>query len=453
MRPSLAWESVWSSLPSEPGVYWFLNDDDDVLYVGKAKDIRKRIAQYRRYDQLPPKSQQLVTTATELKHEVLKSELEALLVEAELIRTHQPPFNILLKDDKSPLYIHITAEQFPRVYTRRKRDIIKNDYSGTIIGPLPSARKVKEVLGIARKMFPWCNKRRSQLPPVGERDVSDACFYYHIDQCPGVCTGEIAEEEYADIIDDLKRFLRGKKRAVVNDLRRRMKQQAAVENFEAAAQLRDRVEAIVDVTQRYHRLKPQLTLPTLKLSEREEGIIQLQRILSTYTSLPKQYPLDRIEGYDVSNIMGKAAAVGMVVFEDGAPAKEQYRLFNIRSIDTPNDYHMLKEALQRRQNHAEWGEPNLLVIDGGKGQLRGAHYAWTWTTPIISIAKDPDRLIIPKFERNRTNDPEQLIPDGYHVLNLPKDHLALKLIQRIRDESHRYSKRQHKRLRQRQLFQ
>ncbi len=299
-------------------------------------------------------------------------------------------------------------------------------------------------------MFPWCNKSRS-----GEREdrtVTDACFYYHIDQCPGVCTGEISEEKYTDIIDDLTRFLRGKKRSVVHDLKKRMQAHAEAEEFETAALLRDRIRSIVDVTQRYQKLKPQLTLPTLKLSQREEGIIQLQRILSTYTSLPKQYPLDRIEGYDVSNIQGKAAAVGMVVFEDGAPAKDQYRLFNIRSINTPNDYHMLKEALLRRQNHKDWGEPNLIVIDGGKGQLRGAHYAWTWSTPIISIAKDPDRLIIPKFDRKRTNDPEQLVPIGYHVLDLPQDHLALKIIKQVRDESHRFSKRQHTRLRQRQMF-
>ena len=436
-------------------MYWFLNDADDVLYVGKAKDIRKRIAQYRRYNQLPPKSQQLVTTATQLKHEVLPSELDALLVEAELIRTHQPPFNILLKDDKSPLYIHITNETFPRVFTRRKRDLIKHDYKGSIIGPLPSARKVKEVLGIARKMFPWCNASRRSLPEDEtniDADASKACFYYHIDQCPGVCTGEISVEEYSHIIDDLKRFLRGKKRSVVQDMRQRMHEHAEAERFEQAAQLRDRIDSIEAVTQRYRRLKPVLTLPTLKISEQEESIIQLQRILSTYTNLPKQYPLDRIEGYDVSNIQGKGAAVGMVVFEDGAPVKAEYRLFNIRTLDTPNDYHMLKEALLRRQNHPEWGDPSLLVIDGGKGQLRGAHYVWQGTTPIISIAKDPDRIIIPKLRRDRSNDTTQQLPYDYHVLNLPPDHLALRLIQRIRDESHRFSKRQHTRLRQRQMF-
>jgi excinuclease ABC subunit C len=231
-----------------------------------------------------------------------------------------------------------------------------------------------------------------------------------------------------------------------------MHDHAEAERFEQAAQLRDRIDAIEAVTQRYRRLKPVLTLPTLKLSEQEEAIIQLQRILSTYTNLPKQYPLKRIEGYDVSNIQGTAAAVGMVVFEDGAPAKQEYRLFNIRSLDTPNDYHMLKEALLRRQNHPEWGEPSLLVIDGGKGQLRGAHYAWQGTTPIISIAKDPDRIIIPKLRRDRANDTQQQLPYDYHVLNLPEDHLALRLIQRIRDESHRFSKRQHTRLRQRQMF-
>lgn len=430
-----------------------MDDADNVLYVGKAKNLKNRIASYKQWKLTTGKTRRMVFTATQLKHQVLESELEALLVEAELIRTHQPQFNILLKDDKTPLYVQFTDEEFPRVLTARKKDVQKKHLKGTILGPFQSAYKVKEVLGIARKIFPYCNGPRTANYGTPE---NRPCFHYHLDECPGACIGLVTKEEYRDTIQQLILFMKGKKKDVVRSIEQSMKDASEREDYELAAELRDRISEIKEVTEHSRKLRPDLALPRLKESLRAEGLIQLRRFLSTYMNYPKTYALTRIEGYDVSNIQGTNATVAMVTFVNGQPALDQYRLFNIRTLDTPNDFAMLQEALLRRQNHQEWGVPNLLVIDGGKGQLRSALKAWHWTVPVMSIAKKPDRLIFPIIPVSEKefdpSEPRNLDGLKYEELKLPPDHPALTLIQRIRDESHRFSKKQHTRLRQKSML-
>ncbi len=438
---------MWSSLPSSPGVYWFLDENDNVLYVGKAKNIKNRIASYKQWQQTFGKTRRLVFAAKKLKHQILESELEALLVEAELIRTHQPPFNILLKDDKSPLYIHITEDIFPKVLTIRKKEIEKGQLKGMVLGPFPSAFQLNEVLQIARRIFPWCNGSTS--------GKNSPCFYYHLDLCPGVCVGEVSPEQYQENIQQLVMFLKGKKKNVVKEIENEMKEAAAQENYEYAAELRDKVQLIKAVTEKSYKLKPdlQMQLPKLKESLREEGIIYLRRILTTHFALPKNYPLKKIECYDVSNIQGTNATVALVSFTDGAPDKKDYRLFNIKTPQTPNDFAMLQEAVIRRQNHLEWGVPSLLLIDGGKGQLRAVLKVWQWSVPVISIAKKPDRIIIPLLpERDKNEELISLVNLKYHELALEEGHPALTILQQLRDEAHRFSKQQHTRLRNKNMF-
>lgn len=440
---------MWSSLPSSPGVYWFLDENDNVLYVGKAKNLKNRIASYKQWKTTFGKTRKLVFHAKQLKFSVLESELEALLVEAELIRTHQPQYNILLKDDKSPLYVQITDEDFPRVLTIRKKEIDKGQAKGTILGPFPSAFQLNEVLGIARRIFPWCNGGKNARP----------CFYYHLDLCPGACVSEISTENYQENIRQLTLFLKGKKKSVVKEIEQEMKHASETEKYEYAGELRDRIQLIKAVTEKSYRLKPdlQLHLPKLKQSLREEGIIYLRRILTTHFSLPKNYPLTKIECYDVSNIQGTNATVALVSFKDGAANPEDYRLFNIKTLNTPNDYAMLQEALLRRQNHKEWGVPDLIVIDGGKGQLRAALRVWQWTVPVISIAKKPDRVIVPVFatDRHHTDDEgaeSRLKNLKYHELSLEEGDPTLTILQQLRDEAHRFSKKQHSRLRTKHML-
>jgi excinuclease ABC subunit C len=442
-----------------------------VLYVGKAKNLKNRITSYKQWQGTTGKTRRLVFHATKLKHQVLESELEALLIEAELIRTHQPQYNILLKDDKTPLYVNITNEQYPRVLMIRKKEVEKQSLSGTIFGPFQSGYQVKEVLHLARKIFPYCTANRG---PLYGTPKNSPCFDFHLDLCSGACIGRVTPEQYQETIEQLKLFLRGKKRDVVKTIEADMKDASAKEEYEYAAKLRDRIQLIKAVTQSTYRLKPELQLPKLKESLRAEGLIYLRRLLSIHFSLPKTYPLTRIEGYDVSNIQGTNASVAQVTFVNGQPAKDQYRLFNIRTLKTPNDFAMLQEALLRRQNHPEWGAPNLIVIDGGKGQLRAALKVWGWTTPVISIAKKPDRLIFPLFNiddkkapkkaSSKTSPKRKIVPENeftpahdlshltYHEVKLAENHPTLNLIQQVRDESHRFSKFQHKRLRDKNMF-
>lgn len=387
----------------------------------------------------------MVSQAVTVKHKILSSELQALLVEAELIRTYQPEYNTLLKDDKSPLYIEITDEQFPRVLKVRKKEIIKKKNLGTILGPFPSAYKVNEVLSIARKIFPWCNKKLAHENRRSE-ETGRACFFYHIDQCPGACIGKISADEYAQNIENLIQFLKGKKQLVTKKLEAQMQYHVENEEFEQAAIIRDQLKLIAEVTSAKHKLKPELTTAALKNKVSEDGVIYLQKILSQYLGLPKQYPLKRIEGYDVSNIQGTNPAVSLVTFTDGTADTDNYRIFNIKTLNTPNDYYMLQEALTRRQNHPEWGTPNLVLVDGGKGQVRAVLKVWEWNSPVIGIAKHPDRLVLPY------TDPDDKKKILYHLVKLEENHPTLKLIQQIRDDSHRFAQKQHKKKRLQKMF-
>jgi excinuclease ABC subunit C len=415
-------------------VYWFLSKDGEVLYVGKAKLLKNRVRSYTQLGRLNTRITQLVTTAHTLKFQVLESELEALLVEAELIRTHQPRYNILLKDDKTPLYIHITDEAFPRVLTLRKKEVMKRNPKGTILGPFPSAYKTKEVLKLVRTIFKWCRN-----PQEGK-----ACFYYHIELCSGACIGEISQADYQHDIKNLILFLRGKKHSVVKQLTQEMNILAGKELFEKAHIRKQQIAMIKEVTAK--KLQPNLTLPQLQLSRTAEGLTYLQKLLHDYLAIPKDWPLTTIEGYDVSNVQGTSPTVSLVTFTNGKPDTSKYKLFNIKTLDTPNDYGMMKEAISRRQNHPEWGRPNLIMVDGGRGQVRAALSVMKWDTPIIGLVKRPDRIVIPIIDATH----KQKIT--YQMIKLNDDHPTLNILQQIRDESHRFAQKQHKKLRLRKMF-
>ncbi len=407
-----------------------------MLYVGKAKNLKNRLRSYTQYDQLSERIQKLTNAAASLHIEPLGSELEALLIEAELVRAHQPPYNILLKDDKSFLYIVITKDTFPLVLKKRRPEIMRFHQHDIVLGPFASGYKLQEVLKLARRIFPWCNE------PLNTQHR--ACFYYHLELCPGACIGQIAATEYQKNIDGLVQFLRGRQRELLRNLETEMKSAAQAEHFEQAVLLKRQVTLIKEVTDTHYHLKPDLVLPTLTANAPQEALVQLKRVLRLYLPLPPTLEFHRIECYDVSNNQGTNADVAAVVFIEGIADTAEYRLFNIRTLNTPNDYGMLQEALQRRQNHPEWGKPDLVVIDGGRGQLRAAQAVWQWDCPVISIAKNPDRIVIA--------NPAASGPLKYQLLKLPETHPALQLVQRLRDEAHRFSKKQHHRLQAKNLL-
>jgi excinuclease ABC subunit C len=419
-----------------------------VLYVGKAKNLKKRIKSYTRYPQLSAKIQQLVKKAKIIRTQVLKSELQALLIEAELIRAHQPFYNSLLKDDKSRLYLFFTKEDYPKLLRLRKTDLKKKQYQKplAILGPFASAYKVDELLKIVRPIFPWCNKKNKK--------ENKACLYYHLELCPGACCNKIDPQSYQDNIKQLILFLRGQNRDLTKQLTKEMKSLAKAENFEEAQKIKNKIDLINEITKERYRLKPDLILPNLTKKNQEEGLIHLRQIMHQQGIVDLKYRFRRIEAYDVSNTQGQQATVSMVCFIDGQPESSEYKFFKIRQQTTPNDYAMLQEALLRRQKHPEWGRPDLIVIDGGKGQLRSAQRVWQqdshfFNCPLVSVVKNPDRLILLRQEKKeKPHNKWQSIEVG-----LPNNHPALHLVIRLRDEAHRFAKKQHTRLREKNLLQ
>ena len=230
-----------------------------------------------------------------------------------------------------------------------------------------------------------------------------------------------------------------------------MRDLAEKEKFEEAQVIKEKIELIKEVTETNFRLKPDLILPNFGQNENREGLIHLRRIMHEEKIIDYHYQLKRLEGYDVSNTQGKQATVSMVTFINATADKSEYKFFKIRSLNTPNDYAMLQEALERRKKHPEWGKVDLLVIDGGRGQLRSVNKIWQRANPqlvcpVISLVKNPDRLVLAKPNVDKRNGFETII------LNLGVNHPTIKLLQQIRDESHRFAKKHHTRLRQENLL-
>lgn len=413
------------------------------MYVGKAKNLKKRIAQYANLQDERPQIGKLVNTAATLKFEVLESELMALLVEAELIKKYQPAFNILLKDDKSNLYICITRDKFPRILMLRRPEILRFGQNYTSFGPFPSGYKVKQVLQIARHIFKWCDHPGDLIRP---------CFYTHIGLCSGACTGEVEAEAYKDMIAHLKDFLRGHTSKLLKELKTELDDKVGSEKFEEAAILRDQINVITQVLSPSYRLAPDLTLPVLTANRQQEALLSLRSILRDYLPLPATFEIERIEGYDISNIQGTSPTASMVVAMNGKMDHNEYRHFGIKSLSTPNDFAMMEETLTRRQSHPEWGIPSIVLLDGGKGQLRRVLSIWQWPSVVVSIAKEPDRLIIPIVTPPDDKHKNSKTKITYQEVELNDDIPATRLLQTIRDESHRFSRRLHHIKRDKSMF-
>lgn len=374
----------------------------------------------------------LLKSSHRLKLIKLETELEALLFEAELIKTHKPKYNVRLKDDKSPIYILFTQEKFPRILIIRKTDISPQTSNKNLFGPYQSAYQTMYLIRSLRKIFPFCNS------PQHQKKQKIPCFYYHLNLCPGACTGAISQADYLEIINNFKKFLKGRKRAVLKKLHEQMIRNSQADKFEQAAKYRDQILAVNQLLSkksfslRYSQEKSD------SFSSRKE----LWKILAPYISplqsrLPSD-PFSRIEAYDVSNLQGKQATASMVVFELGEPFKKEYRRFRIRLTKEPDDLSMLAEAISRRIKHREWNLPDLMLVDGGKSQVstavnilrtKGLHHR----LPVIGLAKRNEEIVV----KNQS----------YHIIRLPKSSPALRLLISIRDEAHRFALAYHRKLR------
>lgn len=423
-------------IPHRPGVYTFKDNQGEVLYVGKAIDLYHRVASYFSASPASGRGNVKLTTMIEQINSVdtviVESELEALILEANLIKKYLPPFNVRLTDDKDYLYIGISKEDFPKVVILRKHDLKKVK---KFFGPFPSSRTVRDTLKRLRRVFPWCSSPQTRFVGMISNRVwkPKACFYYHIGLCPGACVGLISKEDYKKIIGRFSKFLDGKKQELMKELTHEMGNAADDQRFEEAGKVKKMIDGINYLTQ-INRTKSYLENPNFLQEETRLALEQLQKDLN----LPK-LP-ERIEGYDISNIQGKDATGSMVVLTHGEIDKSQYRRFKIHPLaggqGRPNDVGMHKEVMRRRLKHAEWPFPDLILVDGGRGQVRAVNsilHSTNYILPIYGLAKRAEWLYPPEGD----------------VIKLPRKSLSLKLLQKLRDESHRFAITYHRKLRDR----
>jgi excinuclease ABC subunit C len=403
------------ALPGSPGVYIMKGADRQVLYVGKAGNLKKRVSSYfypnRR---LGERIEMLVGKVKDISYLPTATEAEALIYENGLIKKLSPKYNVALKDGKSYPLLKLTVnEKFPRLFTTRDR---KND-GAVYYGPYSDARLLRQAVIILRQVFP--------LRTCGRMPKS-TCLDYHIRQCLGPCVGEIDEACYGQIVSELKLFLEGRKDELVHMLAARMREESSKENFEEASRLKSRIEALGSIRDK-----------AVKYGAGNE-IEELRNILGMKSSL------DVIEAFDVSNIMGSGAVGSMIYFYKGKPKKSEYRKFRIKTVAGVDDYAMMREIVRRRYTRliAERVRlPNLVLIDGGKGHLSAAleelEKLGLTKLPVIGIAKEFEHI----FLKGRKD-----------TIVLPKESKALHLLERVRDEAHRFAISYHKRLRSKKMY-
>jgi len=407
---------IIQSLPITSGVYIMKDKDGGVVYVGKAISIRKRVQSYFRKDTGSLKTDLLVEVIAVIEHIDTASEAEALILEASLIKEHMPKYNILLKDGKTYPHIQVTKEKFPLIsvvrMTSQKAQDVKADY----YGPYTSPALIREALTIIRRIF---HSRSCETMP------DKPCLDYHIGLCDAPCIGHISEEEYRRNIRHVCLILQGKKQELLKSLHGDMEQFAQQKDFESAAKVRDQIRAI----------------GALYSSNKDVNYFKEAEQLERALNLPKAPA--RIECFDISNIMGNQSVGSMVSFLNGKPDKNNYRRFKIRQVEGIDDFKMMAEVVRRRYTRLKKEGlifPDLIIVDGGKGQLSATVdelKKLEIEIPIISLAKREEEVFMP----NKRNS-----------VILEKDSLGLRLLQRVRDEAHRFAVQYHRLLRGKKVF-
>jgi len=426
-------------LPKKPGVYFFRNQNKKIIYIGKALSLKSRVSSYFNQSPKPPRIEKLVSQIVSLDHLIVNSELEALVLEAKLIKEHQPEYNIQHKDGKRYLYIAIFKTPLPHINIVRRPDLQKNIYDW--FGPFPSGAAAKQVFRLLRRIFPFCSC--STLP-------SKKCFYRHLGLCPG--KESLASKTHWENISRVRKFLSGKTTLVVRQLAKRMNSAAEKQDYEEAQKYKKQIEAITTVTQGWRSI-PTESQPLAKtLQSLKKMIVKYQKIDPT--------TLTKIEGYDVSNL-GKNIVVGaMVAFSNGRPDKSSYRKFKINykgvfpeerlTMKSQNDPGSIYQTVKRRLNHPEWIYPQLILVDGGKAQVSAAFKALKEKQleeqiALLGLAKREETIVVPEITNKRIKK--------FNLVKRSPRSPVLKLLQRVRDESHRFAQRYYKKLHQKVLLQ
>ncbi|MEZ4210581.1 MAG: excinuclease ABC subunit UvrC [Patescibacteria group bacterium] len=536
-----------SAVSSHPGVYLMKDESGEVLYVGKAKNLKKRVTSYwSNYPRQATKVKVLLDRVVKVDTIAVKTEVEALVLENELIKEHRPQFNVLLRDDKNYLYIRITMQdEFPRILLARK---IAKD-GAKYFGPFTESKTVYSVLRLVKKIFPICSSNSQMTAEKTKKGNLRACLNYHIGVCPGVCMGKVSSEEYKQTMRQVVKFIGGQYDEVLKELKVEMQEASSGKKYEIAARIRDNIQAIeklqiqqsvvlsdiktnadvIGVARQLNKvvvallsirfgkllskqtfvmdssyevtdsevvsafvrdyyaqvgelprevyvsekLEDQEVLSSwltdqagkrvevlnpsrgskrdlveiaiqnaklrlgdlavkLGLAKRgyEDGVEQLKEIL-------KLEKLHRIEAYDISNTQGTDSVGSMVVFEGKEMNKDQYRRFKIKTVEGPDDYASLAEVLKRRfarmDDDGQFArKPDLILIDGGKGQVNTVAKALgDIGIQIIGVAKGDHSA--PKAKD------DLVIPGMSEVMVLPNNAPAKYLLQTIRDEAHRFA--------------
>jgi excinuclease ABC subunit C len=542
-----------SRLPASPGVYIFRDAEDGVIYVGKAKNIRARVANYfTRSGDGRPKIAELRERVRRIDFIVSKSETEALVLESNLIKRHRPRFNASLRDDKSYPYIVVTTgDEYPRVYATRGTHDPRYRY----FGPFPSASSVHSTIDVLNKTFPF---RKCRGPEPGRRS-GVPCLNYHIGRSAAPCIGAVSKEEYDDIVADVIAFLEGRVDRLILEREAAMREAAKEMDFEHAAKLRDELSALTHVRDRqqatiasedsfdafgayaegesacvqvfavrdgqivnrdsflldnyaeagaeevtlqfvpqyygtaavprevlFETDEPEEALVPIerhlselrgtrvevrrpqrgdkrrilemaernaKLSLEHEKVLeetQRDRVASTLDSLREELALPklpvRIECYDISNTMGTNSVASMVVFQGGRPAKDQYRRFRVKAVEGADDFASMAEVIRRRLERLKSGDekfaqpPDLILLDGGKGQLSAV-------VPVFEELKVGEELPDIPLRSLAKRDEEVFEPGRPEPVVLERDSSELHLLQRVRDEAHRFANTYHRKLR------
>ena len=430
---SFAMKKTPKSLPNSPGVYFFLGGKK-FLYIGKATNLRDRVKSYFSIDLVETRGPSLVkmlAEATGVRCEKTGSVLEALILEARLIKKHQPRYNTKDKSDKSFYFVVVTKENFPRVLLMRGKELAdstaKMRYT---FGPFPNSTELREALKIVRKIFPFrdtcipCEhhydiiakaimKKNTGISRGDTKSLCKPCFNRQIGLCPGVCTGEISQKEYARTINLIRLFFLGKHSHILKNVRVLMKRASAAREFEKATKYRNQIFALEHIND-------------VALIKRESN-----EVLSSF----------RIEAFDIAHISGMSTVGSMVVMVGGGLAKQEYKRFKMRgkSADKSDDTGNLRELLKRRFAHKEWGRPDLLVIDGSTAQRNVAETVLRecgFVIPIVSVVKDehhrPKDIVV-----GQNNSMSKIMRDYRHD------------ILRLNAEAHRFAITYHKKLRDR----
>jgi excinuclease ABC subunit C len=424
-----------TELPKDPGVYFHKDAHGEIIYIGKAAVLKNRVRQYFQKSRTrDPKTDALVAEISDLEWMVVETELDALFLEAEMIRRYMPRYNILLRDDKAMSYVRISYKDDHPTVTLTRRPL---DDGAHYFGPYFSAFSVRRALKYLRRIYPFST--HSVNAP------KRACLQYHLGLCPGIEGGKGDIKVYRDNLKKLMQYLKGERVQLIRDTEREMKSAAKQQNFEMAAMYRNQLNALKGLTRQ------------IVFSDREFLDISKDKGLSELTDLLGLEKIPRrIEGFDISHMQGTDNVASMVVFVSGVPDKAAYRKFKLR-IPGNDDFAHMHEALTRRlsePNRKDWGVPDLILIDGGKGQLQAAIKARDeagLSIPMIGLAKREEEIVVHKegsnvtVQRLKLNQASALITDSdvFSLLLLPNRSHTVKLLQRIRDESHRFAVNYH----------